>query len=643
MAKKPKPVTNSPPATTGATGASNAAIPHKRSLRTIIRYILIAIPVILVVSIGVGIALQPNRNFALGKFAGFVQSYLIRSKSCNNDLRILAGDLVPDILFAYDASVPINLPDDKVKERKAKLEDKKSKYEYGSSPLYPGFPPILKNWTSVCCDEDFGATDLYIFKMDQVVTVLEAGKNPWKSCEQLQDYMNFFHCEWFPRPTVADHWNDDAEFGRQRLAGVNPVIIRGISTIPSNFEVDKDRINKLLKKGTIDELLTQKRVFLESYEILDDLTVEDDTILAAPLVLHYVDEESKFRPLAIQLFPSASKVTLGTFYSDEKDAWMFAKIVAQNSLAIHHQVITHLLKTHLYSEVFAIATHRTLHPEHPLFVVLQHHFARTLYINHEAVEFLVPTVIKFTASTSVTGSVELGAREWAHANFTDLNLKNNLHRRQVADGRNLPGYDYRDFGVPIWDAIHRYAYGLITSFYPNDEDLAKDHELQNWAKEIATNGKFKEFPSKITTRDQLADILTTIVWTASAQHAAVNFNQYEMLSYVPNMPLAIELNEWPKSKSEIHFKLIEEMLPNCKRSLNQINSVRVLSELPQWPWQYLNWPVTWKNSGAQEARSRFIEELTVLSDTFDGKNQDRPAHLKYHVLYPNKIPLSVGI
>ena len=38
------------------------------------------------------------------------------------------------------------------------------------------------------------------------------------------------------------------------------------------------------------------------------------------------------------------------------------------------------------------------------------------------------------------------------------------------------------------------------------------------------------FPSKIQTREQLIQILTTIIWTCTAQHAAINFNQYDMVS-----------------------------------------------------------------------------------------------------------------
>jgi arachidonate 15-lipoxygenase len=43
---------------------------------------------------------------------------------------------------------------------------------------------------------------------------------------------------------------------------------------------------------------------------------------------------------------------------------------------------------------------------------------------------------------------------------------------------------------------------------------------------------------RVQTRDYLVDAVTLIIFTASAQHAAVNYPQSFIMSYAPAMPLA---------------------------------------------------------------------------------------------------------
>lgn len=55
--------------------------------------------------------------------------------------------------------------------------------------------------------------------------------------------------------------------------------------------------------------------------------------------------------------------------SDAKYDWLLAKIWVRSSDFHVHQTITHLLCTHLVSEVFGIAMYRQLPAVHPIFKV----------------------------------------------------------------------------------------------------------------------------------------------------------------------------------------------------------------------------------------------------------------------------------
>ena len=50
-----------------------------------------------------------------------------------------------------------------------------------------------------------------------------------------------------------------------------------------------------------------------------------------------------------------------------------------------HELISHLGRTHLLIEPFAVATKRVLPKSHPVSLVLLPHFVGTILINHAAV------------------------------------------------------------------------------------------------------------------------------------------------------------------------------------------------------------------------------------------------------------------
>jgi hypothetical protein len=73
------------------------------------------------------------------------------------------------------------------------------------------------------------------------------------------------------------------------------------------------------------------------------------------------------------------------------------------------------------------------------------------------------------------------------------------------------------------------------------DKLAKDYEVQNWVKEMATSQShggcgIGGMPESLEKNEQLVDVCTAIISTCSLAHAGANFQQYEAYGYVPNYP-----------------------------------------------------------------------------------------------------------
>ncbi len=83
---------------------------------------------------------------------------------------------------------------------------------------------------------------------------------------------------------------------------------------------------------------------------------------------------------------------------------------------------------------------------------------------------------------------------------------------------------YRDDGLKVWQAIEDFTRNIISEFYSSDSDVAGDEELRNWANDIHTNGfpgydgaaTGHDFPEQVTTREELVELCTLIMFTGSA-------------------------------------------------------------------------------------------------------------------------------
>ncbi|KAM6973012.1 polyunsaturated fatty acid lipoxygenase ALOX15B-like [Aplochiton taeniatus] len=83
-----------------------------------------------------------------------------------------------------------------------------------------------------------------------------------------------------------------------------------------------------------------------------------------------------------------------------------------------------------------------------------------------------------------------------------------------------------------------YVQGVVTFYYTSDAYVTRDSELQNWILDIFTHGFHANsgsgIPRSFSNVPELVKFITMVVFTASAQHAAVNNGQVVLGAEAPD-------------------------------------------------------------------------------------------------------------
>lgn len=233
-----------------------------------------------------------------------------------------------------------------------------------------------------------------------------------------------------------------------------------------------------------------------------------------------------------------------------------------------------------------MATMRNLPDCHPIFKLLCPHFRYTMAINSRGRATLMNDqgVLDQMFAIGGKGKVELYKRISAAYSIYFTHIRKSCKHRGVDDPEKLPGYYYRDDGTKIWKAIRTLVREVVSEFYTSDKEVEEDVELQAWARDIHNNGfpgyygapVGHDFPDKIDSKKLLSKLCTLIMFTGSAQHASVNFGQYDMFAFVPNAPATMRLPP-PEAKGKANYETLVKTLPSEEDAGLQVATAHTLS------------------------------------------------------------------
>jgi hypothetical protein len=332
---------------------------------------------------------------------------------------------------------------------------------------------------------------------------------------------------------------------------------------------------------------------------------------------------------------------------DPELEWYLAKLYYSEIESGVHQLYSHWDRTHACSEPYVIAARRNLSSAHPVFRLMKPHFRYTIAINAIARQRLVCALghienAFFSGKYSMAMAADLYDKLW---DFNHQSLPEDIHARGVGDQAIIPEYPYRDDGLLIWGAIETMVNDYLKLFYHSDDDVATDIEIQNWINEIKTKGH----PVKAHTFYDLKDIksltkfLTTIIWTVTGHHAAVNFSQYDYTSYLLNYPTNMRKPP-PKEKGGITEEFIMETIPNLESSMLSVSVTRTLSSYAATgEEEYIGSSLEkWVHEPEGiKILANFKTRLAEIDKIIEEKNKTRL--VPYPYLRPTRIPNSIAI
>ena len=449
-----------------------------------------------------------------------------------------------------------------------------------------------------------------------------------------------------PKPLALARggFDDDLFFAWQQVAGTTPINLRGIDAVPDHFPLDPAAFERAVGgTDTLDAARAEGRLFLSDYAMFDGMptgqTAGRPRYLWAPLALFVRSPDGALRPVGIQLAQRPSEDNPIVLPGDGL-AWRMAKTAVQTADMNVNGVVAHFGLCHAVTESFLCASHRQLAPSHPLLHLLLPHFEYTLAVNERARNSVVN--VGGTQDTLLSGTreadFEVTNRAVASERWDRAGARAEFAARGVDDARRLPVYPFRDDGVPLADALHRWVEGYLRVYYASDDAVRGDEEVRAWAEELGGPGGFHGMP-KLDTITALARFTGDVLFRITGLHAVINYAGWDFAAWAPSMP-SMGFGPGPaarKTATEAHW---QAMLPPLSVANGLLEMLYFLghtrmNRLGEYPKGHFDDP------RVAPLLVRFQGDLAALGR--DSKARDAARPWSFPFLHPDLLTASISV
>jgi arachidonate 15-lipoxygenase len=444
------------------------------------------------------------------------------------------------------------------------------------------------------------------------------------------------------RPIAFGLVDDDAFFAWRQVAGMTPVLIRGVDAIPENVPLDDATFARAV--GGSDRLgaaLAEGRLFVTDYAPLVGLVAGQSEGLQkyvyAPVAVFVRAADGALRPVAIQV-GQRPEPDAPLWTPADGVAWRMAKAVVNNADMLYNGIVAHFAFCHLTVETLVCVSHRTLAEAHPLMHLFAPHFRFTLAANALARKSIINPggTQEYLLGGTLASNFEMMLRVFEEVRFDAIGLRADLAARRVDDPARLPSYPLRDDGVPVADAIDRWVDAYLRLYYAGDEAVRGDGELRAWAATLAGDGRFHGMPA-LDSIASLARFVSDLLWRITGYHAVVNNGGWDFASWATETPSALFGPAPRRGATEEAWRAMLPPLSVANGMLEQMHSLRNirLNALGAYPERHFDDP------RVREPLERLQTELRAIGAATAARDAARPWPFPY--LHPHQIANSIHV
>jgi hypothetical protein len=359
-----------------------------------------------------------------------------------------------------------------------------------------------------------------------------------------------------PYTIQQDRWRNDWEWAYQRMNGLVCSHLIGCKKIPDYMRLTEQHVAGLLPQGqTLQSMLAAGRLYIIDHSDMVDCPTHEGRFMCPSTAIFaaFTKDDARpadalagpaLRPIAIQLYPDASKAQVVT-PNDEAEypgLWLATRF--------HHNVtdystqvfFEHCVSTHMINETYWVSMNRNMSDRHPIKAVIKPHMDVTLYMGKL---FRDSTYSNSKGSTPVLhacgldGAWEIMRRRMKRWTFEDMNM----HKYFASRGTDkLDGFTYREDAYKHYDAIVDYCTEVIKYVYPNGaESIKSDTELQNFVKALTEGSQLRGVPASVESVEALAHLMAAPIYAGAVKHSLIDNATFDYYGCVPNVSASFYL------------------------------------------------------------------------------------------------------